>query len=175
MIADTKTDDFMDLCTDLQVGDTLFARVPFKFFPLYEAKNWNSRFNSEVTYSKSAYDIKNTVNRGKCKRVANRKNGYDRRTGSTVGGTHGFGYPRSTSNDVNPSTASAPVSRSSSSTSSSGGSSKSSYSGYYQNPGVGNQMSFQTKSIQLSNTGMPYNPGFVVQPIRSLGQNPSPI
>ena len=41
MIAESKTSDFMDLCENLSKGDILFARVPFKFFPLFEATNWN--------------------------------------------------------------------------------------------------------------------------------------
>ena len=77
MIAEKKTSDFMDLCENLSVGDTLFARVPYKFFPIFEASNWNGDYAVSMFYTKSANLLSKTANKGKCKRVANRKNGYD--------------------------------------------------------------------------------------------------
>ena len=100
MIAESKTSDFMDLCENLSAGDTLFARVPYKFFPIFEATNWNGNYGINMLYTKSANLLKTTANKAKCKRVANRKNGYDIRFGSTVGGTYGYGYATDSSKDI---------------------------------------------------------------------------
>ena len=44
MIGEMKTDDFMDYCENLSVGDILFARVPYRFFPLFVANEMNAYF-----------------------------------------------------------------------------------------------------------------------------------
>ena len=67
-----KTDDFMDYCENLSVGDILFARVPYRLFPLFVANGMNAYFLVDMTYTKSANLLKKTVNKDKCKRVANR-------------------------------------------------------------------------------------------------------
>ena len=37
IIANTLDDEYIDLCTGLVQNDILFARYPYKFFPLFES------------------------------------------------------------------------------------------------------------------------------------------
>jgi hypothetical protein len=38
VIAGSLNDEYIDLCTGLRSNDVLFARYPYKFFPLFESK-----------------------------------------------------------------------------------------------------------------------------------------
>jgi hypothetical protein len=104
----------MDLCENIKVGDILFARVPYKFFTLFEASNWNGNYVTELSYTKSANILSKTVNKVKCKRIANKKNGYDLNYGSTIGGSYGYGFAKDSSKDILPTLAPKPQSGSTS-------------------------------------------------------------
>lgn len=62
IIAETIKDDFVDICTGIQNGDTIFARYPFKFFPIMEATRNGAMYSLDLVYSKShsLYSTKNS-------------------------------------------------------------------------------------------------------------------
>ena len=100
-IAQNITDDFIDMCFGLQTGDKLFARHPYKFFPLLEGKSMGSTYFVELKYLTVA-DLSKYNNNKRCQRVQN-KDGVltDTNIGSTVGGDFGYGYATNAVNNAN--------------------------------------------------------------------------
>ena len=93
IIADSMTAQFVDVCKGVENGDLFFARHPYKMFVLFEGKGDRSRFFVEMQYKKTV-DLNSFKNKQKCQRSQNAEGRLtDPNTGSTIGGTNGFGYP----------------------------------------------------------------------------------
>ena len=130
-------------------------------------------------YTKSANMLRKTVNKSKCKRVANRKNGYDQRTGSTIGGSYGYGYARDSSKDIQPTLAPKPTSPAAPQNIRNSGGAGTSFGFGNSNSnsgGFGQQtpsQSFRTKQFQLKEGGYFYMSSYVSQPIRDKASSGS--
>lgn len=93
---------YVDNCENLESGNTIFVRHPYKLFLLLEPKSSSSSYLVQLSYKKDL-DLTKTTNFNKCTR---RKNVLDwteadKLTGSTVGGKYGFGYATDEANHKN--------------------------------------------------------------------------
>ena len=118
IIANSSSDAYIDQCTLLQDGDVLFARHPYKFFPLFWGSGSRGMFTVDIEYSTSN-DLSESVNAKRCRRVKNKNTSLnDTKIGSTVGGSYSYGFATDPKNDILPEAAK-PVSQPSGSGSSS--------------------------------------------------------
>ena len=69
VIANTLDDQYVDLCTGLSQNDVLFARFPFKFFPVFESYGNRGVFQANAVFRGNEFDLPLTKNRFKCRRV----------------------------------------------------------------------------------------------------------
>jgi hypothetical protein len=70
VISEGKTSEFVDFCYGIEEGDQIFARHPYKIFPVFEAKGDGSRFFVELQYQAPAsVDLSQFVNSKRCVRV----------------------------------------------------------------------------------------------------------
>ena len=69
VIANTLDDQYIDLCSGLGQGDVLFARFPYKFFPVFESFYNRGVFQANAVFRGNEFDLPLTKNRFKCRRV----------------------------------------------------------------------------------------------------------
>jgi hypothetical protein len=48
IIAESLTSPYVDQCTNIEQGDVIFARVPYKFFPVFEGRSLNAFFSANL-------------------------------------------------------------------------------------------------------------------------------
>jgi len=48
IIAESLTSPYVDQCTNIVQGDIIFARVPFKFFPVFEGSSLSAFFSANL-------------------------------------------------------------------------------------------------------------------------------
>ena len=102
LIGNSTQDPYIDQCTLLQDGDVIFARHPYKFFPLFQGSGTFGMYTVDFEYSTSN-DLSETVNRQRCRRVNNILTAAnDTKIGSTIGGKYGYGYATDPENDILP-------------------------------------------------------------------------
>ena len=93
--------DYVDICENLKDGDILFARHPYTFLTTFQSTSMAGDFWISLEYTKTI-DFKKTANSDRCKRVRNSvsyRAPSDSKTGSTIGGTYGFGVAMNSVND----------------------------------------------------------------------------
>ena len=102
LIGNSTQDPYIDQCTLLRDGDVIFARYPYKFFPLFQGSGTFGMYTVDFEYSASN-DLSETVNRQRCRRMKNILTAVnDTKIGSTIGGTYGFGYATEPKNNILP-------------------------------------------------------------------------
>ena len=69
IIAHSLEDQYVDLCTGLRKNDVLFARYPYKFFPIFTSESSRGVFQADAMFKGSTMDLPLTKNRFRCKRV----------------------------------------------------------------------------------------------------------